>query len=767
MSEALRNTAGGPGGGAEGAPARLPLDAYRSALGQYDLARLGAIAHAAGMASASVSPRVLALAVAENLGEPKQAARQVGRLPHGPRLALGLFTLTESAAWPIEGLFHALACLGVEPRPAVRGLIDAGLVAAELREGMVRNDLDRRIDDDEPRGIVLRVHPAAMAAARTVLPDTGDAPLPRAGPARQEREADGLEPILRIAVVWQRVADAPLRQTQQGTLYKRDRERLEDDSAVAGPIADALEPLPDMPALWLSLAQRVGLLRSDPVTERVTAAAPEVWSDNVYHLPQMVAARWLGLWTWHEQGGMQHEGAEVRLALPFVRVAVLLWLATLGEGEWVALDDLAAALSARSPRWDRPAFQGQPDLEPGDAAWPRTRNLARGRGKKAKTTGPVNSGHSALEAMLLGAAYQFGLVRAAEEVPSGRRLVQLTPLGRYLLALGPPPAPRETYEHFLFVQPNFEIIAYRQGLTPALVGRFSRFATWSQVGAALALRITAGSVYLGLEGGMTPQAMRDLLQRHSPRPLPAGVAEALRTWSGRRDRVTYHAAATLVEFGSADDLEEALRAWPQDCGPAPVHVSDRMLLVEDERGIPFQRLRLTGSRDYRRPPEVCVEVEADGVSLTLDPARSDLLVDAELASFADEQTEVSRGTTAGSLRRRFVVTRASLARADETGMTEPTLATWFPRRTGTEIPPAIRLLLLAAGPRVAALTAGRPLVVRTPNAEILDGLVQHPETRDLLGERLGPTAVAISAGALPAFRLAVARLGIPLHDDPS
>jgi hypothetical protein len=76
-------------------------------------------------------------------------------------------------------------------------------------------------------------------------------------------------------------------------------------------------------------------------------------------------------------------------------------------------------------------------------------------------------------------------------------------------------------------------------------------------------------------------------------------------------------------------------------------------------------------------------------------------------------------------------------------------------------------LLLAAGPRVPALTAGRPLVVRTPTGEILDGLVQHPETRDLLGERLGPTAVAISADALPAFRLAVARLGIPLHDDPA
>jgi len=220
-----------------------------------------------------------------------------------------------------------------------------------------------------------------------------------------------------------------------------------------------------------------------------------------------------------------------------------------------------------------------------------------------------------LGAMLLGAAYQLNLVRTAEEVPSGRRVVQLTPLGRYLLALGPPPPPPPAYEHFLFVQPSFEVIAYRQGLTPPLVGRFSRFAVWTQVGAALAMRLTPESVYRGLEGGLTAQAMRDQLQRHSPRPLPAGVTEALRTWAGRRERVTYHASATLVEFATPDDLERALRHWPADDRPAPLRVSDRLVLVEDERSIPFQRFRLTGSRSYRTPPDACVEVEPDGVTI--------------------------------------------------------------------------------------------------------------------------------------------------------
>src|SRR5205823_580307 len=148
-------------------------------------------------------------------------------------------------------------------------------------------------------------HPAAVGAARTVLP-AGPA-LPPSGPVRQTREADGLEPIVRLAAVWQRVAAGPLRETQQGTIYKRDRDRIEDDPVIAGPIADALEPLPDMPAFWLALARGVGLLAAEADSERISAAPPEFWAENAFHLPQMVAVHWLGMKTWNEEGGMQRE----------------------------------------------------------------------------------------------------------------------------------------------------------------------------------------------------------------------------------------------------------------------------------------------------------------------------------------------------------------------------------------------------------------------------------------------------------------------------
>jgi hypothetical protein len=738
---------------APGAATEDPGAAYRAALGRYEGARLVEILRGLGPLERVPKPAALPDAVAERLASPRVVEEVVRGLGEAPRAALGLLGFVEAPSWPAVGLAQSLALLGIEPAEAIRPLLERGLLAA--RGGSLRPqvaDFAGLLRGEIPPDLVLIAHPEARAAARPVLPG-GPGPA-RSGPARQAREADGLEPILRLAALWQRVDETPLRQTQQGALYKRDRDRLEDDPVLAGPIADAPEPLPDMVPLWLALARGVGLLADVPGTDRVAAAPADYWAEHAVHLPQMVAARWLGLASWHEQAGMQADDATTTLALPFARPAALLWLATLGEGEWVALEDLAEHFHRHAPGWERPALAG-PDLPP---AAPRP---GPGKGKASRRGAAEPRAAGPLEAMLLGPAYLLGLVRAAEEDPGGRRIVQLSPLGRYVLAMGPPPAPRPSFEHFLFVQPNFEIIAYRQGLSPSLIGQFSRFARWTQLGAALELRLTPESVYRALEGGMTPEAMLDRLGRHSARPLPAGVAEALRTWSGRRERVSYHAAATLIEFASPEALQAALAAWADEGRPPPVPVSDRLLLVEDDASIPFRRFRLTGSRDYRRPPEVCVEVEPDGVTLALDPGRADLFVDAELSRFADE---LPRDDSAGLFRRRFRVGPASLARGVEDGQTPATLARWFAQRTGGDLPPALRLLLHAQAPRVEPLRSSRPLVLHVPSPDLLDGLAQHPATRDALGERLGPTTVVVPDGAIDRLKAGLSRIGLTVQD---
>ena len=742
-------------------PVIPPVEAYLQALRTYDGALLVVIARTLGINEIPAGRAPLASSISDFLARPRAAESRLAMSPAECRLAAGLFVLTDRTSWSAHALAFTLRCLGVEFAAGVRPLLDHGLLAVSFPGGTTVRSLDVAFNPSPEGVITLLAHPALIANARTVLPKGA---LPTvSGPVRSLREADGLEPIIRMAALWQRVADAPLRQTQLGTIYKRDRERLEDDPVLAGPIADAIEPLPDMPSLWLALAAGVGIVRGERGTERVVAAEPVYWSDNAYHLAQMVAQRWLSLTNWHEQGGLQRDGAIYELALPNARPAVLLWLATVPENKWIATEDLAAFLREHLPHWDVPTFLNL--NRPGGASPPpqgQGRAAAkRGPSKPATKTDPL--GASTLEALLLGPAYQLGLIRAAEEIPSNRRVVQLTPLGRYLLALGPPPGPRPAYEHFLFVQPNFEAIAYRQGLNPGLIGQLSRFTLWTQVGAALAFRITPESVYRGLEGGMIPQGMLDLLAKHSARPLHSGLAESVRTWAGRRERVTYHAAATLIEFASNADLQLALSHWPGAEATLPVQISDRLLLVDGNGVIPFQRFRMAGARDYRRPPEACVEVEPDGISLSLDLARSDLLVDAELARFADESADrVQNRESPASHRRRFIVSAESLTRSLDAGVTPSALSVWFHRRTGMETTPAIRLLLAALASQVSPLQTSRPLVLHTPTAELLDGLAQHPATRNLLGDRLGPTSVVIPDETLIAFRQAVARLGLKI-----
>jgi hypothetical protein len=767
-------------------PSPRPSDprlAFRMAMGRYKASRLAAIRLAQGLSPSAdrIRPAGTAEELTEHLDQPAAVAALAARLPAGSRLALSLLAVTEATVMPAAGLSHALEVLGADPATSLVHLLDLGLLAIEpcTELGPV-DDFAMALERAVPARIQVLAHPSVLRAVRAVRPE-GKAPTAD-GPIGQVRESDGLEPILRLGALWQRAGAEPIRQTQQGPLYKRDQERILEDPVLAGPIADAIAPLPDLAALWLALGQRVGLIEPDASGQRLMAASPDFWSDNAVHLSQMIAVAWLTLRAWQEPAGalppLDPDAAASEPALPFLRPAVLFWLATLDEREWVPLDDLAGHLAARSPAWDRSTITDAPDggvvvsEGTGSTALQPTRRGGPTRGRARPAPEPPR-GVSLLEAILLGAAYPLGLVRAGEERETGRRVVQLTPLGRYVLAAGPTPPPRPAFEQFLFVQPNFEVIAYRQGLTPQIVGRLSRFAWWTQVGAALELRLTRESILFGLEGGVKPDAMLDVLKRHSQRALPSGVVDALRTWATHRERVTYYAGATLIEFSSRAERDQALESWPRDDGgpqrEPPVAVADRFLLIEDERAIPFGQFRMTGSRDYRRPPEVCVGVEPDGISMTLDPSRSDLLVDAELSRFADEvpSARPAHGHGRGSepAGRRFVVTAASLRRSLERGLTIHDLSDWYARRTGADIPPAVGLLLTPTGPAGPALEAVRMLVLTVPDARMLDGLLQHPVTRRWLGDRLGPTAVAISDDHLEPLRKALQELGIALNGE--
>src|SRR5439155_21602847 len=143
-----------------------------------------------------------------------------------------------------------------------------------------------------------------------------------------------------------------------------------------------------------------------------------------------------------------------------------------------------------------------------------------------------------------------------------------------------------------------------------------------------------------------------------------------------------------------------------------------------------------GTSDYTLPPTACVTVGDDGVTLAVDLAKADLLLEPEVQRFAEPLTSDGALT-----HRRFLLTPASLQRAAEQGVSLRYLEEWFGQRAAMPLSPAARLLYQAASlpsPRAEEL-----LVLDTSSEEVADGLWQWPATRLFLQRRLGPTALVV------------------------
>ena len=545
----------------------------------------------------------------------------------------------------------------------------------------------------------LTVFTLPVIAARAVGEDLA---LPNLAPADANtspvsalHEADGLEIPLRLSVLWQQVAAAPLRRTQNGGFFKRDAERLGEDKLLNSPPAESLIEVPGFGFLLAALAELEGMLEEHDGELRA-AALPAWWEDaGLSGALESLYTALPRLQTWNALEGWR--GAEPLTGNPFPSAVLLglLLLARAPAENWLRPAALEDWLQTQHPYWVGDSLRPS-RLQP----W--------------------------FETFLLGVAYQLRLVQAQRDDDGWQ--VRLAPVGRWLLGLGEAPPLESGYQQTLMVQPNLEIIAYRQGLTPSLISKLTRFAAWTNLGAACTLQLEPETVYRALESGLTFETIRLTLEQHGVRALPSAVVESLKTWANKRDRITVYPSAVLMEFTTADDLNEALTR-----GLPGVRIADTLAIVVSEEAIDFKHFRLTGTRDYALPPERCVSVEPDGVTLVVDLARSDLLLETEAPRFAELITRTSPNG-----RRQYRLTPASLAAARESGWSLPMLEQWFVQRTGQPMTAAARLLMV--GGEMAAPRLERHLVLHVAAPELADGLMQWPETRDVGSKpRLGPT----------------------------
>ena len=101
-----------------------------------------------------------------------------------------------------------------------------------------------------------------------------------------------------------------------------------------------------------------------------------------------------------------------------------------------------------------------------------------------------------------------------------------------------------------------------------------------------------------------------------------------------------------------------------------------------------------------------------------------------------------------------------MARATAAGETLSQIDKFFMQRTRRSTVRGHQAALSRYRDHPHDLDARRLLVLFTPSIEVADGLLQHPDTREFLAERLGPTAVAVPEDQIVQLQEVLKKLGI-------
>lgn len=652
---------------------------------------------------------------------PPQVDRRLRELSEQARTLLALMHLGKRCQWRVGTLLELVSTLhgqGVDTL-AVDGL---KIIEELFLQGMlipVANPERKKISSFEEwlgQGLTERyrmwVAPEVMARAAgdfAALPTIDGVILQSEN--KNIREADGLEWFLRLGVAWQSIHDAPAKLTQQGAFFKRDHDRLNEDILLNQPLPDVPVALPQMGHLTIALGLASGLLKLDDV-QVVRGSFPECWQAGWKPALTNMIGVLSDLHTWSVAEGWCGIQAGTN-PWPSSTILTLALLSRLDANAWVTSASLAEWLGRNHCFWS--AREYPPDLK------------------------------LSVESLLLGILLPLRIVVAGKN-EEGEPCVRLSSLGRGLLQEKSELTLQE-FPKTLLIQPNMEMVAYRQGLNPRLVAELSQCATWKTLGAACMLTIDQHSVHRGMEAGASFESLSKLLDQHCVHPPPGNVVEALRTWAAKRDRLAVYSGVNLLEFLTKADLDEALSR-----GLKGLSLADRYLLIENEEDLDYSHFRTLGTRDYTLPPTQCVTVAEDGVTMTVDPTRADLLLETELLRFT--VSSVVNDT------RQYKITFATLDQARQQGLSVKYLEDWFLQRTGQPISMAARFLW---SDRASSTVTVQPvLIVRIASEAQADGLWQWPETRQLVRERLGPTVFLVEEAQVPALRKKLAEVQLQL-----
>ncbi|MEZ6142697.1 MAG: helicase-associated domain-containing protein [Zavarzinella sp.] len=638
----------------------------------------------------------------ETLNNPPMLDRRLKELPPHAQELLAFLARFRSNNWGTYQLIRLSQLLFEEQSlETAIILLDHGLLLPLVQQQVVPVASWKTLLESPAHQIQLWLPPPVRdRAIRMPAPN-----LPKVGQAvvgQPHPVRDGFDWMLAAASVWAMLQESRFKKTTTGSLYKRDWNILDNDPVIQALAVESQGSLPEAGWIALHMARHLDLL-----TEIEQEFHPKGFGSHWQESSSQMIARILEalsfLTSWDPLKGFTEEN------LTHVGWELILTLVLLSYQEhdtWLSAQQIQEILDQREYDALTPAWY---------------------------------------EALLLGLGASTGLVEWMEA--DAQKWFQLSELGRKLVMFGPMPGGEPQTTQPLVVQPNGAIILYRQGLTPELISKLTRMAKWQTVGPACTLELTSNSVYHGLEAGLTQLEMHRVLKNGTTYPVPENVLHLIDSWAGQRDRIAVYDNATLLEFSHPSELEAALEQ-----GLISVRLSDRFGITTTEPD--YSRLRLLGNRDYGTKTPQCVVFDSDGVTFTVLPT-SDLLLEAELLRLAVPME--NRGND-----RIFRMTPAIVQQFRAGGGKLEELEQWSKERTGHDIPPAVKVFFNASDDPL--ITCRTMMVVSVPDSTTAEGLLQWPETKRWISERLGPTSFAVSREFLQPFQETLATLGITCQE---
>jgi hypothetical protein len=354
------------------------------------------------------------------------------------------------------------------------------------------------------------------------------------------------------------------------------------------------------------------------------------------------------------------------------------WLPLEGLCAWLREDDYEFLLARSARRIGLNTYAPAPPYSAGanplGVEFPGVRTEAEGWDQieanfiRGVVTGPL----SWLGLVDLGAVLQndaTGTVKsngAAQPAPADAFC--LTPMGRWLLGLGPRPEIPDGGGRVI-VQPNLHIVAL-DPVNDALLVALDAFAERLNAERAVEYRLTRASVYAGQQAGWSAERIRAFLSEHTGADLPGNVARTLEEWQAQHERIVLRPAVTLAHGPAA--VFDALAANPAAADLLAARPLPEVILLKDHTAVAdlVSVLRERGllplvAATPAVPPN---SIQADETgTLRFATPRPSLYLHGHLAAFADPADAAEGARGAGKAA--YQLSPDTMARALRAGLT--------------------------------------------------------------------------------------------------